>query len=262
MSMRSSVGVVAAVASVAVVVLAGSALQAAVAFPARLSNYVITTGDPTFVGANAAYDVFIGLTADAVTDTASFEFGFRSGFNSIRSFATTGTILGFPGPVNNLSLGTIAFDPAEFDPAGPFEGMIGVGYDTPAVEAPEGFAQSWLLRNELDGFHALSFNGGGTGLVTGVFNLRVAIPGLWTLGTTGPGSIVNFSINPAWTVGDLFGYDAVSDNTIFFAFNPNYDTDVRVDASLNFTLIGEVIPAPSAAALLALAGFCAARRRR
>ena len=271
-SLRHSIARFVPLATVSLALLSATNTFAATTMPQRLTTTTLTGTNGQFNSAHYVYENSLSVQASAVGDVQSDFFSFRNNFDTYSAAVTSGTAtLNFATPsyvaADDLyeSPFTLTFGDSNLDATWRF------AYDGGVAQGATGGNESFISQTQVmrDGqLHwALMFNGGGSGGVSegGIFSSTVVLAGLWGATGTGAGS-VEYSYNSAYySVLKDFTFDGT--NTTFQIGTSAYVSTSGVpnegqDPTIHMTLIGDVVPAPGAVALIGLSGLLVGRRRR
>ena len=271
-SLRHSIVSIIALATVSLALLSATNTFAAITMPQRLTTTTLTGTNGQFNSAHYVYENSLSVHASAVGDVQSDFFSFRNNFQTYSAAVTSGTAtLNFATPsyvaADDLyeSPFTLTFGDSNLDATWRF------AYEGGVVQGATGGNESFISQTQVmrDGqLHwALMFNGGGSGGVSegGIFSSTVVLAGLWGAAGTGAGS-VEYSYNSAYySILKNFTFDGT--NTTFQIGTSAYVSTSGVpnegqDPTIHMTLIGGVVPAPGAVALIGLSGLLVGRRRR
>ena len=271
-SLRHSIVRIIPLATVSLALLSATNTFAAITMPQRLTTTTLTGTNGQFNSAHYVYENSLSVHASAVGDVQSDFFSFRNNFQTYSAAVTSGTAtLNFATPsyvaADDLyeSPFTLTFGDSNLDATWRF------AYDGGVAQGATGGNESFISQTQVmrDGqLHwALMFNGGGAGGVSegGIFSSTVVLAGLWGAAGTGAGS-VEYSYNSAYySILKNFTFDGI--NTTFQIGTSAYVSTSGVpnegqDPTIHMTLIGGVVPAPGAVALIGLSGLLVGRRRR
>ena len=269
---RNSIAGLCSLAAVSLVLLNATSAFATISMPQRQTTTTLTGTNGQFSSARYGYENLLGVQATAVGDVQNDFFSYRNNFQNYSAAVTSGTAtLNFATPsyvaANDLYESQFSLTFGDSNLAATWRFAYEGGVVQGATGGNDSFiSQTQVVRNGQ--LHwALVFMGGGAGGVSegGIFNSSVVLSGLWSAAGTGAGS-VEYSYNSAY-YGVLQDFIFDGTNTTFaigtsaYVSTPGFPGEGQ-DPNIQMTLIGDVVPAPGAAALIGLSGLLVGRRRR